>query len=76
MQLPKQPDHMDKDARLARLYEHLKTFGLYVDPVLDHHGLVDHLLVSTSVITRGNSMETYLPLYDCSSTKAVGGLRG
>lgn len=48
------PLHMDRWSRHERLYRHLLSMGLVVDPVFadDARTQIDHLVVSVDLITR------------------------
>jgi len=59
------PDHMGLHARNARIYETLKSMGLYIEPYLNKQGDIDFLAVSA-----GRSMRIE-PVYKDETEKEV-----
>jgi hypothetical protein len=66
MMPPRSPEHMDRWARNERLYRHLLSLGLVVDPVFadEARTRIDHLRVSVDLA----------PSQDVAEASAVGGV--
>jgi hypothetical protein len=62
------PDHMDDWVRNERLYLCLRDKGLWVEPVFDEHGRLDHMKVSV-VLPKNRLSSDYSPSAGAEGSK-------